>query len=87
MYLVGIGGMEGGTRYFKELPLEVEPKRSTCFGWPAQSCLGPTITGVAVWSWIAGSCLHQSMCVPRIDTHPPTHTHMPLANMNGCVLF
>jgi hypothetical protein len=68
MYLVGIGGMEGRTRYFKELLLEVEPKRSC---WPAQSCLGPTIAGLAVCSWIAGSCLHQSMCVPSIDASPP----------------
>lgn len=66
--LVGIGGMEGCTRYFKELPMEVEPRRSTC---SAQSCVGPTITGLAVSSWIAGSCLHQSMCVPSIDT--PCH--------------
>lgn len=69
--LVGIGGMEGCTRYFKELPMEVEPRRSTCSCWPAQSCMGPTITGLAVSSWIPGSCLHQSMYVPSIDTPPP----------------
>lgn len=69
--LVGIGGMEGCTRYFKKLPMEVEPRRSTCSCWPAQSCVGPTITGLAVSSWIPGSCLHQSMYVPSIDT--PRH--------------